>query len=274
MPTSRSISKAVILTRGLGTRMRSEDGDRQLNSEQSVAAASGMKAMIPVGRPFLDYVLSNLALSGFQQVCLVIGPEHGIVRDYYCGAQRPTRIRITFAVQPEALGTANAVLAAEDFAGGDEFLTMNGDNYYPLDALLAIQELGQAGAVLFVAEALVRNSNISAQRIKEFAYAMIDDDGFLADLIEKPKADNTLTAANERLVSMNCWRFGSEIFNLCREVPLSVRGEFELPPAVKLGMARGLRFKTFISRSGVLDLSRRSDIASVAARLKNVRVDL
>jgi dTDP-glucose pyrophosphorylase len=273
MPTSGTISKAVILARGLGTRMRSDDGETQLDSEQSVVAASGIKAMIPVGRPFLDYVLSTLALSGFQQACLVIGPEHSRVRDYYSGSQRPARIQITFAVQPEALGTANAVLAAEEFAGRDEFLAINGDNYYPADALHGIQELGQAGAVLFAADNMARNSNISAERIKQFAYAVIDKDGFLLDLIEKPRAGETPIAANQRLVSMNCWRFGPEIFDLCREVPLSVRGELELPSAVKLGIARGLRFKTVISRSGVLDLSRRSDIASVAARLKNVRVD-
>src|SRR5581483_5181437 len=170
MPTSGTISKAVILARGLGTRMRSEDGQTQLHSEQAVVAASGLKAMIPVGRPFLDYVLSGLAAAGFTQACLIIGPEHSMVRDYYGAARRPARIQVSFAVQPEALGTANALLAAEEFAGSDEFLTINGDNFYPADALQAVQELGQAGAILFAAEAMTCNSNIPAERIKEFAY--------------------------------------------------------------------------------------------------------
>ena len=39
--------------------------------------------MIPIGRPFLDYVLSGLADAGYRRVCLVVGPEHQAVRDYY-----------------------------------------------------------------------------------------------------------------------------------------------------------------------------------------------
>ena len=53
-----------------------------------------------------------------------------------------------------------------------------------------------------------------------------------------------------------------------------MRGEFELPMAVNLGIARGLRMKVSISHGGVLDLSRRSDIAAVASRLKDVPVNL
>ena len=55
---------------------------------------------------------------------------------------------------------------------------------------------------------------------------------------------------------------------------LSPRGEFELPLAVKLAIARGMKFKVAVCRSGVLDLSRRSDIAAVTKRLKGVRVQL
>ena len=239
MSDSGTISKCVILARGLGTRMRSEDAGARLSASQSSAASSGLKAMIPVGRPFLDYVLSGLADAGFEQVCLVIGPEHSVVRDYYTRVQQPTRIQVSFALQAEAIGTANAVLAAEEFAGADEFLTINADNYYPVEVLRALQDLGQPGTVLFEAEALVRESNIPAQRIRDFAYAVIDGDGFLSDLIEKPDADTAAKLAGQALVSMNCWRFDPAIFPVCREVPLSPRGEFELPERSKVGDPEG-----------------------------------
>ncbi len=130
MTESATIRKAVILARGLGTRMRSEDTSSALSREQSEAAAAGIKAMIPVGRPFLDYLLSSLADAGFSHICLVIGPEHGAVRDYY--ARIPAaRIRVSFAVQADALGTANALLPAEAFTGDDEFLTINGGQLLP-----------------------------------------------------------------------------------------------------------------------------------------------
>jgi dTDP-glucose pyrophosphorylase len=269
MTETAAIHKAVILARGLGTRMRREDAGAALSREQSAAAEAGIKAMIPVGRPFLDYLLSSIADAGFDYVCLVIGPEHAAIRDYY--ARMPAaRIQVSFAVQAEALGTANALLPAQEFTGDDQFLMINGDNHYPADALLAIQELKQPGAVLFPADTLARNSNIPAQRINEFAAAVVDEQGFLVHIEEKPQAEPD----GRRLVSMNCWRFSRDIFSLCREVSLSVRGEFELPQAVNLGIERGLPMKVAISHGGVLDLSRRSDIAAVASRLKDVLVHL
>jgi len=273
MSVFQSISKCVILARGLGTRMKSGEAGTSLNTEQSSMASSGLKAMIPVGRPFLDYVLSALADAGFRQACLVIGPEHNLVREYYTSA-RTNRIEVTFAVQAHALGTANAVLAAEEFAGADEFLTINGDNYYPVEVLQALRKLGQPGTVLFEAEALVRESNVPPERVREYAYAVIDAEGFLADLVEKPEAETAATIAGPKLVSMNCWRFSPGIFPVCREVPQSPRGEYELPLAVKLAIQRGLKFKSATCRVGVLDLSRRSDIAAIADHLREVQAEL
>jgi len=271
MSAAAPITKAVILARGLGKRMREEDSSAAIDAAQAAAADSGAKAMVPVGRPFLDYVLSALADAGFIRACLVIGPEHQTVRYYYTHEQRPSRIEVRFAIQTEPLGTANAVLAAEDFAGADEFLVINGDNYYPVDALQALQRLGQPGAVLFEAGSLVRHSNIRQERIRAFASCVVASAGFLADIVEKP-ADKNLAAT--KLVSMNCWRFGPGIFPSCCDVPLSPRGEYELSLAVKLAIQHGMKLKVEISHSGVLDLSRRCDIAAVAERLRHVKVKL
>jgi len=264
----------VILARGLGTRMRREDASAALDASQAAAADVGMKAIIPVGRPFLDYVLNGLADAGFTQACLVIGPEHGAVRERYASKMKPQRIEVGFAIQQEPLGTANAVLASEKFAGADEFLTINSDNYYPAEALALIQGLGQPGTVLFPAEALVRKSNIPEERIQAYAYCVNDHDGFLADIAEKPDLPAPADFGAGELVSMNCWRFAPVIFESCREVPLSPRKEHELPNAVKLAIQGGAKFKVAICPAGVLDLSRRSDIAEVAARLRSIEVRL
>ncbi len=72
---ARPCTKAVILARGLGTRMRHEDPETTLAPEQAAIADAGLKAMIPVGRPFLDYVLSGLADAGFSDVCIVVAPR-------------------------------------------------------------------------------------------------------------------------------------------------------------------------------------------------------
>src|SRR5580698_6330437 len=105
--------RAIILARGLGTRMRKADAAAELDDSQAKIAETGVKALIRIKRPFLDYSLSVLAEAGFRRVCLVIGPEHGELRRYYEEELKTERLSIEFVVQREPLGTANAVAAAE-----------------------------------------------------------------------------------------------------------------------------------------------------------------
>jgi glucose-1-phosphate thymidylyltransferase len=262
--------KAVILARGLGKRMRREDTAAPLDAGQAAAADRGVKAMISFGRPFLDYVLSALADAGIAEVCLVIGPEHGDVRERYAKTAPPRRVRVAFAVQPEPRGTADAVLAAEAFAGGDDFLVVNSDNFYPVSALADLARLSEPGLVLFEREALVRRSNIPPERIAAFAVCIVGADGYLEAILEKPDEKTLADLGPDPPVSMNCWRFSRGIFEACRRVPLSPRGELELPMAVREALAAGDRFRVVRSREGVLDLSSRSDIAAVARRLEGL----
>jgi glucose-1-phosphate thymidylyltransferase len=55
---------------------------------------------------------------------------------------------------------------------------------------------------------------------------------------------------------------------------VSSRGEVELPQAVGLAIARGVPFRAIPARGPVLDLSRRSDAAVVADRLRDVAVSV
>lgn len=262
--------RAVVLARGLGTRMRRSDETARLDPVQEEAAAAGMKAMISFGRPFLDYVLSALADAGLEHVCLVIGPEHETIRRYYEETAPPRRLRVAFAIQREPRGTADAVLSAEPFAAGEDFLTVNSDNYYPVSALTALANLPEPGVALFEREALVAESNIAVERIASFAICTVSVDGYLEAILEKPDAAAVAVFGPGALVSMNCWRFSPAIFPACRRIPRSERGELELPMAVRDAMATGERFRVVRSREGVLDLSRRADIAAVAERLPRI----
>jgi dTDP-glucose pyrophosphorylase len=273
MTATKLIDRAVILARGLGTRMRSDAESARLDASQSSAADSGMKAMIPFGRPFLDFVLSGLADAEYRSACIVIGPEHSVVQEYYARI-KPTRIEVQFVIQEKAIGTADAVLTAQKFANGEEFVVLNGDNLYPLEVLAVLRELGEPGAVMFDEAALVRNSNIPAERIRAFAYGKVDREGYLTELVEKPDELSVAHLRENSLISMNCWRFSAEIFAACKSVKLSSRGEYELPVAVGEAVREGMRLKIAQSTAGVLDLSRRSDISAVAERLKNIRVRL
>ncbi|HEX7123287.1 MAG TPA: nucleotidyltransferase family protein [Gemmatimonadaceae bacterium] len=270
-----STDKAVILARGLGTRMQRADAQAALSEEQARAADAGHKAMMPIGRPFLDYLLSALADAGITQVCLVVPPDHEAIRNYYTVEAPPTRFTLSYAVQAEPRGTADAVLATRDFVGTDAFLVLNGDNYYPADVLGALARAQAPACVGFDREALVRLGNIDQERIRRYALLRVDESGFLADIVEKPDPGDEATFGLAAPVSMNVWLFGPEMLEVCAGVQPSARGELELPHAVRDAIHRwGMRFRVIPARAGVLDLASRRDVAAVAAALKGVTVRL
>jgi dTDP-glucose pyrophosphorylase len=266
--------RAVVLARGLGTRMRQEAPGTQLDAAQAAAADKGLKAFIPIGRPFLDYILSALADAGLTRLCVVIGPEHDEVRRYYTSEVTLTRISVDCAVQEKPLGTADAVLAAEAWTEGEPFLVINGDNYYPVDALRGLAALTMPGLVAFSREGLLADGQIAPDRILRFA--LLDLDGLrLRRIVEKPDQVDVARFNRCSYISMNCWRFDTRIFDACRHAPLSPRGELELPLTVQQAIDDG-RFplEAVLSNAGVLDLSGRADIAAVAQRLAGVEVRL
>ena len=269
------MDKAIILARGLGTRMRKQDEGADLSSDQARVAETGVKALVPIDRPFLDYVLSVLAQAGYRRICLIIGPEHDDLRSYYGEELECRHLQMEFAVQEEALGTANAVAAAEAFAGDNPFLMVNSDNYYPLDAVAGLRELDGPGLVAFERDAMIAGSNIPAERITRFAVVEEDGNGYLKRIIEKPSPEVVEQLPAPVGVSMNCWRFDAGIFPACRAIPLSERGELEITDAVQYGVdVLGHKYRVLPYQSAVLDLTTRTDVAAVAARLRGTPVDL
>lgn len=281
--------RAVVLARGLGTRMRQATEGADLRDPiQMQAAETGAKAMMPIvgllrdasgtivsgsmSRPFLDYILSALADAGYTDVCLVVAPDHEAMARHYSGPGAPRRISLAFAVQDEPIGTANAVAAAEAWTGDDSFLVINGDNYYAVRTLASLVGRGDAATALYRADALVAQSNIPMDRIRAFALGVVED-GRLARIVEKPTPEQAAALGDRALVSMTCWRMPPAIHAACRRVTRSVRGEFELVDAVNAVIADGARFEVVVAEDGVLDLSRRGDIAAVEDALLGVTVN-
>ena len=181
---------------------------------------------------------------------------------------------VEFAVQPEPRGTADAVAAAETFAAGDYFLMVNSDNYYPPEAFSALRELPGSGLAVFDREALLADSNIPPERVNKFAVVQSDADGNLLRILEKPKPEQVAALTGPICISMNCWRFGPEIFQACRSISPSPRGEMEITDAVQYAIdSLGVKFRSLGFQAAVLDLSSRDDIAEVAKRLADVKVN-
>lgn len=272
------MKKAVILAAGLGTRMRKADDAAKLSLEQEQIAQTGVKALIPISaggssRPFLDYVLGVLAEAGMESACLVIGPDHHQVRDYYTALPK-RRLTIDFAIQPKPLGTASAVAAAEKYAGNDPFLMINSDNYYPLAAVRGLAALPGNGVAVFHRDAMLK-SNIEADRIQKFAAVEIDASDHMIRIHEKPSAQTLASLGDDIFLGMNCWRFGPSVFEACRKIAPSARGEYEITDAAQYVIDQLHEPFTAVKlHEPVLDMSSRADVSEVGKRLSHSPVDL
>jgi NDP-sugar pyrophosphorylase family protein len=106
---------AAILAGGLGTRLRPRVADRP-------------KVLAPVhGRPFLTYLLDQLAAASLREVVLLTGhgaeQVRGALGDSYAG------LRLVHSAEPSPLGTAGAVRWALPLFSAETVLLLNGDSY-------------------------------------------------------------------------------------------------------------------------------------------------
>ncbi len=269
--------KAMILARGLGTRMQKQADGVKLDAATADLAAKGAKGLITVraGRPFLDYSLQALMDTGIRDFCLVVAPGTSALRSYYeaVGESLPNG-RISFAVQDEPLGTAHAVSSGRQWADGKPFIVVNCDNFYTSAAIGALITAPAPATVAFEREALITNSNIPAERIRRFAVIDFEQSGRLRRIIEKPDNPDDYALDGKLYLSMNCFCFTAEIFDACDAIePNPVRGEYELPTAVQYTIEQmGLTYQAVKCTEGVLDMTGRGDIESVRRLLADHEV--
>jgi NDP-sugar pyrophosphorylase family protein len=143
------VAAALVLAGGLGTRLRSVTGERQ------------PKAMVDVaGRPFLDYLLLQLACAHITRVCLLTGHGAAVVREHV-GDGRRWGLVVSYSEEATPLGTAGALRAAIDRLDGHRFLVLNGDSFLDasLPVLIQAHAEGQRRAGVKATIALVRSDD-------------------------------------------------------------------------------------------------------------------
>ena len=260
----------------MGKRMRSSLSQVSLDPQIEKFAKLGWKPFIPIsGKPFIYHQLRVLAGLKIREACLVVGPEHLELRSYFDEVSRELGISISFAIQEKPLGTADAVYAAKDFAGDDVFLALNGDNFYPRDALdpvIRTEDHNSCYVGGFRLESLLSSGNFGPERVRSFAVMEVDDNLNLVRIIEKPENPGAYRTRYGVLVNMNLWRFSPAIFEACRRVkPHPIRGELELTAAVQLMIDEGLcGVKVIPLDSWVLDLTYSTDIEFIERALRRV----
>ncbi|RKD97331.1 bifunctional sugar-1-phosphate nucleotidylyltransferase/acetyltransferase [Halopiger aswanensis] len=185
--------KAVVLTAGEGTRIRP-------------LSASVPKPMLPVAdRPLAAHTVDAAVDAGADEIVLVVGYEAETVREYFGSEYRG--VPVSYAVQEEQAGTADAVNAAREHLEGP-FAVLNGDNLYDPAAIERLFEACPAVCAVEVDEP----SNYGV---------LSTTDGTITDIVEKPAEPPT------NLANAGAYAFPADAREWL-DVPASERGEHEI----------------------------------------------
>ncbi len=99
------------------------------------------KEMIRIGKkPVIEHVIDNLKACGIVDILIITGWKKGPILDYL-GSGKRFGVNITYRVQEEQKGPADAVYMAKEWVNNHDFVVIYGDNYFrPPENLMKVME--------------------------------------------------------------------------------------------------------------------------------------
>ncbi len=220
--------KGLILSGGKGTRLRP-------------ITHTSAKQLVPVAnKPVLFYGIEAMAAAGIDEVGIVIAPETGAEVEQAAGDGSRFGVRISYILQAEPLGLAQAVLTAEPFLGSEEFVMYLGDNLLQggISDLVEAFRTGAPDALIL----LTPVPDPENYGVAELAPAPDGEVGRVVRLIEKPPEPAT------DLALVGVYMFTAAIHEAARAIEPSARGELEITDAIQHLVDGGLRVEPHVVR--------------------------
>jgi UDP-N-acetylglucosamine diphosphorylase/glucosamine-1-phosphate N-acetyltransferase len=221
--------KAVVLAAGRGERLIPLTETRP-------------KHLLPVGGvPILERSLRGLAGAGVEEALLVTHFMEERIREHF-GDGSGLGLKISYAMQDEMRGTADAFRVAEVFAGDEEFLGFYGDLYVAPGCFKTLIGAHRRGETTLCAVPVEDPSQIGALRL---------DGDRVTDVVEKPAPGE----APSNLGNAGIYVFTPEIFRFIKGTGLSSRSEYELTDSIKALIESGSTVRAVtIPEEGWLDV--------------------
>lgn len=226
-----TVSRGVLLAGGTGSRL-------------APLTRVTNKHLLPVGRaPMIFHPLKKLREASIKKILVVTGREHmGDVLELL-GSGKEFGVELTYRVQDEPGGIAQALGLAEDFARGEPVCVVLGDNIFSDPLGPFVERFPGSGAMI------VLKRVPDPQR---FGVAELSEDGkTILKIEEKPAHPQTDLAVT------GIYFYDAEVYDIIKTLRPSARGELEITDVnnayIRAGRMRFCEMKGWWTDAGTFD---------------------
>lgn len=201
--------KGIILAGGNGTRL-------------APLTYVVSKQLLPVyDKPMICYPLSTLMNLGITEILIISTPQDTPNIEKYLGDGSDYGIKISYAVQAQAKGIAEAFLIGEKFIGKDNVCLILGDNIF-YGAEVSLENLEE------------QLSQIDSGKIDGFVFAYHVSEPKRYGVIEFDETDKIISIEEKPQDPKSNWAvtglyiYNSEVVKITKNLQPSKRGELEI----------------------------------------------
>jgi glucose-1-phosphate thymidylyltransferase len=209
------IMKAIILAGGAGTRL--------YPSTQVVC-----KQLLPVyDKPLIYYPLSTVMLAGIREILIISTPDDTPKIEALLGNGSQLGINLSYAVQHQPRGLADAFIVGREFVGNDPVCLVLGDNVFygsNFRHLLKKVQDENTGATVF---------GYPVKDPERFGVVEFDDNNRVVSLEEKPAKPKSHWAV------VGLYFYDNSVIDIAANLKPSARGEIEITDVNRIYLEQG-----------------------------------